>query len=124
MLLLTTSVLETRVAANVSLFATGYYNRLFLLLPLRPVYARIGFPRSIDSPRRCITRRAAEQKTQTGRLFMKLLCTFVLFSALVWAQSFQGSLRGRVTDPKDAVVPLAKVTVTEDSTAVSSSTVT
>ena len=55
---------------------------------------------------------------------MKLLCTFVLFSAIVWAQAFQGSLRGRVTDPKDAIVPLAKVTVIEDSTAVSSSTVT
>ena len=55
---------------------------------------------------------------------MKVLCTFVMFSALVWAQSFQGSLRGRVTDPKDAVVPLAKVTATEAATGVSSSTVT
>ena len=54
----------------------------------------------------------------------KLFCMFVLFSALVWAQAFQGSLRGRVTDPKDAVIPLAKVTVTEDTTAVSSGTVT
>ena len=36
---------------------------------------------------------------------MRLVGTFVLFSALTfsqmaWAQSFQGSLRGRVTDPK------------------------
>lgn len=60
---------------------------------------------------------------------MRLLCTFVVFSALTfsqmaWGQAFQGSLRGRVTDPKDAVVPLAKVTLIEDSTSVSSSTVT
>jgi hypothetical protein len=55
---------------------------------------------------------------------MRLVCTFVLFSALVWAQSFQGSLRGRVTDPKDAVVPLAKVTLIEEATSVASTTVT
>ena len=55
---------------------------------------------------------------------MRLACTFVLFSALVWAQSFQGSLRGRVTDPKDAVVPLAKVTLVEEATSVVSTTVT
>ena len=54
---------------------------------------------------------------------MRLACTFVLFSALVWAQSFQGSLRGRVTDPKDAVVPLAKVTLIEEATSVASTTV-
>jgi hypothetical protein len=55
---------------------------------------------------------------------MRLLCTFVIFSAALWAQAFQGSLRGRVTDPKDAVVPLAKVTLIEEATSVSSSTVT
>jgi trimeric autotransporter adhesin len=55
---------------------------------------------------------------------MRLVCTFVLFSALVWGQSFQGSLRGRVTDPKDSVVPAAKITLTEEATSVSSSTVT
>ena len=32
---------------------------------------------------------------------MRLVCTLLLFSALGWAQAFQGSLRGRVTDPKD-----------------------
>lgn len=60
---------------------------------------------------------------------MRFVCAFALFSALTfsqiaWGQAFQGSLRGRVTDPKDAVVPLAKVTLIEDSTSVSSSTVT
>lgn len=60
---------------------------------------------------------------------MRRLCTLVIFSALsfsqmVWGQAFQGSLRGRVTDPKDAVVPLAKVTLVDDATSISSSTVT
>jgi hypothetical protein len=60
---------------------------------------------------------------------MRLARTLVIFSALIlsqmaWAQSFQGSLRGRVTDPKDAVVPLAKVTLTGEATQVASSTVT
>src|SRR5271167_1125063 len=65
---------------------------------------------------------AKNQKTR--RLIMRLVCTFVLFSALVWAQSFQGSLRGRVTDPKDSTVPLAKVSLVDQATSVSSSTVT
>ena len=55
---------------------------------------------------------------------MRLVCTFVLFSALVFGQSFQGSLRGRVTDPKDAVIPVAKITLVEDATSLSSTTVT
>ncbi len=55
---------------------------------------------------------------------MRFVLTFVAFSALVWGQSFQGSLRGRVTDPKDAIVPLAKVTAVDEETAVSSTTVT
>ena len=59
---------------------------------------------------------------------MRFACRLFLFSALAfsqmaWAQSFQGSLRGRVTDPKDAVVPAAKVTLVEEATSVSSSTV-
>jgi trimeric autotransporter adhesin len=55
---------------------------------------------------------------------MRFVCSFLVFSALVWGQAFQGSLRGRVTDPKDAVVPLAKVTLIEEATSVASSTVT
>jgi len=59
---------------------------------------------------------------------MRLVCKLVLFSALAmtqmaWSQSFQGSLRGRVTDPKDAVIPTAKVTLIEEATTVASSTV-
>ena len=60
---------------------------------------------------------------------MRIACTLVVFSALgvaqlAWGQAFQGSLRGRVTDPKDAVVPLAKVSLVDEGTDVSSSTVT
>jgi hypothetical protein len=55
---------------------------------------------------------------------MRLVCTFIVFSALVWGQAFQGSLRGRVTDPKDAVVPVAKVTLVEEATSVATTTVT
>jgi len=55
---------------------------------------------------------------------MRVVYSLILFSALAWGQAFQGSLRGRITDPKDAVVPLAKVTVVEDATSVSSSTIT
>jgi hypothetical protein len=60
---------------------------------------------------------------------MRFVCSFTLFTAMVfsqiaWGQSFQGSLRGRVTDPNDSVVPTAKVTLIEEATSVSSSTVT
>jgi len=54
---------------------------------------------------------------------MRLVCSLILFSALAWGQSFQGSLRGRVTDPKDAVIPVAKVTLVEEATSVASTTV-
>jgi hypothetical protein len=43
---------------------------------------------------------------------------------MAWGQAFQGSLRGRVTDPKDAVVPTAKVTLIGEATSVATSTVT
>ena len=57
----------------------------------------------------------------------RLVCTLFFLSAIVWmawGQSFQGSLRGRVTDPKDAVIPTAKVTLIEEATSVASTTVT
>jgi hypothetical protein len=41
---------------------------------------------------------------------------------MVWAQS-QGSLRGRVTDPNDASVPIAKITLIEQETSLTRSTV-
>lgn len=55
---------------------------------------------------------------------MRFLCYFVLFSALCSAQSFQGSLRGRVVDPNGSIVPLAKITVIDEGTAIQRSTLT
>src|SRR5665213_1085501 len=72
----------------------------------------------------CPAFRAGYKKLKQGDFFMRFACIFLVFSALVWGQAFQGSLRGRVTDPKDAIVPLAKVTVVEDATSMASSTVT
>jgi hypothetical protein len=54
---------------------------------------------------------------------MRLACALVLSSALAGAQSFQGSLRGRITDPRDAVIPIAKVTLIEETTSVPSVTI-
>ena len=55
---------------------------------------------------------------------MRVVVIFLLVSAMAFSQSFQGSLRGRVTDSTDSVVPVAKVTVIQDGTNVDSSTVT
>ena len=54
---------------------------------------------------------------------MRLACTLIIFSAMVWAQSFQGSLRGRVVDPRDSVVPVAKITLVDEATSVTRATV-
>ncbi len=55
---------------------------------------------------------------------MRYVCCAALFSVLVWGQSFQGSLRGRVVDPKGAVVPDAKITILNVGTAVTRATLT
>ncbi len=47
---------------------------------------------------------------------MKLPMSFCLFSALVYGQSFQGSLRGRVVDPNGAATSAARVTITDEAT--------
>ncbi|MEO8596815.1 MAG: TonB-dependent receptor [Candidatus Solibacter sp.] len=52
-------------------------------------------------------------------VYLLFVCTAVLT-----AQSFQGSLRGRIADPKAAVIPLAKITVVDEASGVSRSTVT
>jgi hypothetical protein len=54
---------------------------------------------------------------------MKLLITFLLISGILLAQSFQGSLRGRVVDPSGAVASAARLTITEDATHLSRITV-
>jgi hypothetical protein len=53
----------------------------------------------------------------TRRLATRLVVLVVLFtSAALWAQSFRGSIRGKVTDPSGAVVAGAKVTATNAGT--------
>jgi len=42
----------------------------------------------------------------------------------MWAQAFQGALRGRITDSSEAIVALARITIIEEATSVSSSTIT
>jgi hypothetical protein len=53
---------------------------------------------------------------------MRRFYLFALLAVLVSGQAFQGTLRGRVTDSKDAIVPLAKITIIEEATAVTSTT--
>ncbi|MGD1072077.1 MAG: carboxypeptidase-like regulatory domain-containing protein [Bryobacteraceae bacterium] len=60
---------------------------------------------------------------------MKLVISTILFSAFVlsgtaYAQSFQGSLRGRVLDPNGAGTPSAKLTLTDEATLVPRATIT
>jgi trimeric autotransporter adhesin len=54
---------------------------------------------------------------------MKLFLSAVLFSALAYSQSFQGTLRGRVFDPAGSAVAAAKVTITDEATKVNRTTV-
>ena len=53
----------------------------------------------------------------------RLLWSFCLFSILVWSQTFTGSIRGTLLDPTRAVVPNAKITVTDADRGVQNSTV-
>lgn len=57
----------------------------------------------------------------SGTLF-RLLSLFVSVNAAVFAQSYQGGLRGIVSDAAGAMIATAKVTVTEENTRVSRST--
>jgi hypothetical protein len=55
---------------------------------------------------------------------MKSIVYVFLVSGLVWAQSFQGSLRGRVTDPDGAATSKTKITITDEATFVTRATTT
>jgi trimeric autotransporter adhesin len=54
---------------------------------------------------------------------MKLLISAVLLSTLTLAQTFQGSLRGRVADPAGAAVTTATLTLTDEGTSESRKTI-
>ena len=47
---------------------------------------------------------------------MRSVLSSVVVAGLCLAQSFQGSLRGRLTDPNGAAVPSAKITVVDEGT--------
>ena len=55
---------------------------------------------------------------------MKLFVYVFLVSGLAFAQSFQGSLRGRVKDPNGAAATRSKITIIDEATSVARSTVT
>jgi hypothetical protein len=55
---------------------------------------------------------------------MKLSIYVLLASSMAFAQSFQGSLRGRVKDPQGAVASRSKITIVDEATSVSRATVT
>jgi len=55
---------------------------------------------------------------------MKLFVYVLLISVVAFAQSFQGSLRGRILDPSGAAVQSAKLTITDEATKLSRATIT
>src|SRR5262249_38112607 len=61
---------------------------------------------------------------ERGEVVRNLLISVCLLSALSWAQSYTGSIRGTVTDHTRAAVPAAKITATDADRNVQFSTVT
>lgn len=55
---------------------------------------------------------------------MRFVCLLIFGAALLSAQTFQGSLRGRITDPVGATVQLARVVATDENTGVTRTTIT
>ena len=56
----------------------------------------------------------------------RLIVPFILFAAAVspmWGQNFQGGVRGKVADVSGAVIGLAKITLTEDATGITRSSI-
>jgi trimeric autotransporter adhesin len=53
----------------------------------------------------------------------KLVVGFAVLSASLWAQTFLGGIRGSVTDKSGAVIPEAKVSVTDQATGIARATV-
>ena len=55
---------------------------------------------------------------------MKSIVSILLVSGMAFAQSFQGSLRGRVTDPDGAATLRTKIAITDEATSLQRTTVT
>jgi hypothetical protein len=55
---------------------------------------------------------------------MRFVTSLLLLCGLASAQSFQGSLRGRVIDPKGAAIGLAKITLVDEGTSAGRATIT
>ena len=55
---------------------------------------------------------------------MRYVFSVLALAASLHAQSFQGSLRGRITDPKAATIPLARITIVNEGTGAARSTLT
>ena len=47
---------------------------------------------------------------------MRYVYSLFVLAAALYSQSFQGSLRGRIVDPKAATIPLAKITIVDQGT--------
>src|SRR5689334_6682408 len=56
------------------------------------------------------------------RVFALTVLAFALAIDLAWTQTFQGGIRGTLTDPTGAVIGDAKITLTEQGTGISRST--
>ena len=59
----------------------------------------------------------------TKRIVISLICVF-LAGLPLWAQTFQGGVRGTIQDSSGAAVAVAKVTLTDEGTGITRSTVT
>ena len=55
---------------------------------------------------------------------MRYVYSLFVFAAALYSQSFQGSLRGRIVDPKAATIPLAKITIVDEGTGIARSILT
>ncbi len=60
----------------------------------------------------------------TKRVAGASLFCILLTGSPVWAQTFQGGVRGTVQDPSGAGIAVAKVTLTDEGTVIARSTVT
>ena len=56
--------------------------------------------------------------------FFTFFLSIFVFSPSAFSQTFQGTLRGRVTDPGGAATANVKVTLTDEATSVNRSTIT